>query len=89
MSVGLYSSASSRFVVNVIANGSTGGPAVTVGSLQILPGTNSARTLMFEFFDTAGVGYLFTLSLSDMAFEVADVFGGKKEAGDKADQGAY
>ena len=89
MTVGIYSSAASRFVVNANVNGATGGPVGGIGSLQVLPGVDSSRILLFEFFDSDGVGWEFVLTLSDVAFETSDVFGGRKSAGDKADTGAY
>ena len=86
--VGILANASSRFVVEV--DSLVAGNEGDVQALQLLPGQEGARLLKFQFRDvTSGRAYNVTINYADAAFEAFDVFGGKKSAGDKADEGAF
>jgi hypothetical protein len=86
--LGILSNASSRFIVEVepLVAGNVG----DVQALQLMPGQEGSRLIRFQFTDsTSGRAYTITITYADAAFEAFDVFGGKKSAGDKADEGAF
>ena len=86
--VGIFGNASSRFIVEVDAL--VAANEGDVQALQLVPGPEGSRVIKFQFRDvTSGRAYNISIAYADASFEPFDVFGAKKSAGDKADEGAY